>query len=210
MMRHAAGSTLRTRDTGSSMSSITIPTGTPRLGALDNRFVYGATAHGVIPMATPRSSAHRASATGLPRTRSRRLQDHDDRNRAAAARGRLIAMATRSRPGRKTRQPSPAIAFPESDRPVCVPGTTASDGEAIVRSRRPARSLYRIARQHPRHRSWATSRSSADSRRRAAVRATPTSPAWAAPWFCSPARPPRNSVRSWIGVALKALVVDCP
>ena len=41
----------------------------------------------------------------------------------------------RSRPDRTTRQPSPAIAFPESDRPACLPGTTASDGE---RSRTPS------------------------------------------------------------------------
>ncbi len=35
----------------------------------------------------------------------------------------------RSRPDRPTRQPSPAIAFLESDRPAYLPGTTASDGE---------------------------------------------------------------------------------
>jgi hypothetical protein len=36
------------------------------LGALDNRFDYGAAAHGVIPMAMSPSSPHRASVTGLP------------------------------------------------------------------------------------------------------------------------------------------------
>lgn len=81
----------------------------------------------------------RSCSCGLRRGGARwRRRDYGLRRAIAALRRR------RSRPDRTSRRAPPTIAFPRTDRPACLPGTTASDGE---QSRHAGRARDRSARK---------------------------------------------------------------